>query len=127
MHTPISTRWLHVVFVFVLLAFATSAVAQWFLMNTSSAVAPKVVVRHKAGLRALPGFLPQGRLYCADESTLGYMRLHPEGFEKISREETLEFGKNQVEVACADSWSSDSCKEAQATLALLRKSVKLCW
>lgn len=127
MLTPRSTRTLSIVFVSLLFACATSAVAQWFRAGTTSPHAPKVAAAHKVGLRALPGMLPQGRLYCADGSSLGYMRLHPEGFQRISREETLEFGKNQVEVACADSWSSDLCKEAQATLSLLRKSVKLCW
>lgn len=127
MLTPTATRILHVVFLSLALSCSTSAVAQWLNANARAGIVPKTVVEKKPGFRALPGTLPQGRLYCSESSKLGYMRLHPQVFQQISHEEALDFGKKGVAEACRDSWVSDSCKGAQKTLSLLRKSVTLCW
>ena len=126
-YAPTNTKILHFIFLVVVLSCSTSAVAQWFRVSGKRAGAAQTAVAQETGLRALPGSLPQGRLYCADNSKLGYMRLHPQVFQQISHDEALEFGKKQVEESCDDSWTSAACKDAQATLSLLRKSVKLCW
>lgn len=104
--------------------FSSVAVAQLLSVREEGAQV-HTVSRQGSGIREIPVFFPQGRLYCANGS-LAYQRLVPQGWVRISAEDAVKVANDSVEDACLGG-DPHLCKEYRSRLSKLRLAIRECF
>lgn len=119
-----SIRVFQVAAVVFVLTFSTLATAQR-LIKGARVETVSAPVRRFEGIREIPVFFPQGRLYCANGS-LAYQKLYPREWQRISADDAVRVATQAVDDACGGG-DPVVCREYRARLTKLRLAIRGCF